>query len=127
MLRNRRPSFLALSVGDDHLVARLDQPLELEDYDRLVVRPAALEELGPVDSDVGGAVEGEVVGQALLDDPAIAALVGAVDDLVDELRLMVFPVMIGGGKRPFPESRQKKTVQADRAPRRSTRASPCIP
>jgi hypothetical protein len=29
-------------------------------------------------------------------------------DLVDELRLMVFPVMIGGGKRPFPESRQKK-------------------
>ena len=30
------------------------------------------------------------------------------DDLVDELRLMVFPVMIGGGKRFFPESRQKK-------------------
>jgi dihydrofolate reductase len=29
-------------------------------------------------------------------------------DLVDELRLMVFPVMIGGGKRPFPESQQKK-------------------
>jgi dihydrofolate reductase len=28
-------------------------------------------------------------------------------DLVDELRLMVFPVMIGGGKRPFPESREK--------------------
>ncbi len=30
------------------------------------------------------------------------------DDLVDELRLMVFPVMIGGGLRPFPESEQKK-------------------
>jgi dihydrofolate reductase len=30
------------------------------------------------------------------------------NDLVDELRLMVFPVMIGGGKRPFPESRQRK-------------------
>jgi dihydrofolate reductase len=30
------------------------------------------------------------------------------NDLVDELRLMVFPVIIGGGKRPFPESRQKK-------------------
>lgn len=30
------------------------------------------------------------------------------NDLVDELRLMVFPVMIGGGKRPFPESQQKK-------------------
>jgi dihydrofolate reductase len=30
------------------------------------------------------------------------------NDLVDELRLMVFPVMIGGGKRPFPESGQRK-------------------
>jgi dihydrofolate reductase len=30
------------------------------------------------------------------------------NDLVDELRLMVFPVMIGGGKRPFPESQRKK-------------------
>jgi dihydrofolate reductase len=33
------------------------------------------------------------------------------NDLVDELRLMVFPVMIGGGKRPFPESRQKKAFK----------------
>jgi dihydrofolate reductase len=30
------------------------------------------------------------------------------NDLVDELRLMVFPVMIGGGLRPFPESEQKR-------------------
>jgi dihydrofolate reductase len=30
------------------------------------------------------------------------------NDLVDELRLMVFPVMIGGGKRPFPEDREKR-------------------
>jgi dihydrofolate reductase len=29
------------------------------------------------------------------------------NDLVDELRLMVFPVMIGGGLRPFPETHQK--------------------
>jgi len=32
-------------------------------------------------------------------------------DLVDELRLMVFPVLVGGGKRIFPESRQKKPLQ----------------
>jgi dihydrofolate reductase len=29
------------------------------------------------------------------------------NELVDELRLMVFPVMIGGGLRPFPEAEQK--------------------
>ena len=33
------------------------------------------------------------------------------NDLVDELRLMVFPVMIGGGKRPFPESGQRKAFR----------------
>jgi dihydrofolate reductase len=32
-------------------------------------------------------------------------------DLVDELRLMVFPVLIGGGKRVFPDSRQKKPLK----------------
>jgi dihydrofolate reductase len=32
-------------------------------------------------------------------------------DLVDELRLMVFPVLIGGGKRIFPDSRQKKVFR----------------
>jgi dihydrofolate reductase len=39
-----------------------------------------------------------------------ATLVHALieQDLVDELRLMVFPVLIGGGKRPFPESGQMK-------------------
>jgi dihydrofolate reductase len=33
------------------------------------------------------------------------------NDLVDELRVMVFPVLVGGGKRVFPESRQKKPLQ----------------
>ena len=32
-------------------------------------------------------------------------------DLVDELRLMVFPVMVGGGLRAFPESRAKKLFE----------------
>jgi dihydrofolate reductase len=32
-------------------------------------------------------------------------------DLVDELRLMVFPVFVGGGKRFFPESLQKKSFR----------------
>jgi dihydrofolate reductase len=33
------------------------------------------------------------------------------NDLVDELRLMVFPVMIGGGKRPFPEALRRKVFK----------------
>ncbi len=42
-----------------------------------------------------------------------ATLVHALleNDLVDELRLMVFPVIVGGGKRPFPESRQRKAFK----------------
>ena len=33
------------------------------------------------------------------------------NELVDELRLMVFPVMIGGGLRPFPEAEQKHSFK----------------
>ena len=46
--------------------------------DQLGVRPAALEVRRAVDPGVGRAVEGEVVGQELLDDAAVAGLVGAV-------------------------------------------------
>jgi dihydrofolate reductase len=42
-----------------------------------------------------------------------ATLVHALieNDLVDELRLMVFPVAIGGGLRVFPDSRQRKSFR----------------
>jgi dihydrofolate reductase len=33
------------------------------------------------------------------------------NDLVDELRLMVFPILIGGGKRVFPDSGEKKPLR----------------
>lgn len=31
-------------------------------------------------------------------------------ELVDELRLMVFPVLVGGGLRPFPDTRRKQRL-----------------
>jgi dihydrofolate reductase len=33
------------------------------------------------------------------------------NDLVDELKLMVFPTIVGGGKRPFPESEKRASFK----------------
>jgi hypothetical protein len=63
-------------VGHEHLVAELDQPLELERLDLLGAWPAALEVPRTVDADVRGALEHEIVTQQRLDQPAVARLVG---------------------------------------------------
>jgi dihydrofolate reductase len=53
----------------------------------------------------------EVDGEILV--PASIQLVRTLleHDLVDELRLMVFPVVLGAGKRFFGETRDKKTLR----------------
>src|SRR5439155_5735948 len=65
-------------VGHEDLVAHLGESLELERRDHLRVRPAALEVRRAVDADIGGAEERVVVGEMLLDEAAVAGLVGAV-------------------------------------------------
>ncbi len=64
-----------------------------------------------LDGDVAEAVAGLKAQQ---DGPILVAgsatLVHSLieNDLVDELRLMVFPVLVGGGKRAFPENLQRR-------------------
>jgi dihydrofolate reductase len=76
----------------------LEDPLQWNNS--TLIRGDVAEEVGKLKEQDGGPIL--VAGSATLVHSLIE------HDLVDELRLMVFPVMIGGGKRPFPESRQKK-------------------
>ncbi len=86
---NAMPKFVVSST--------LEEPLEWNNS--TLIRGEVAEEVGKLKEQGGGPIL--VAGSATLVHSLIEA------DLVDELRLMVFPVMIGGGKRPFPDLRQK--------------------
>ena len=79
----------------------LEEPLEWNNS--TLIQGDLAEEIGKLKEQEGGPIL--VAGSATLVHSLIE------NDLVDELRLMVFPVMIGGGKRPFPESQQKKVFR----------------
>ncbi len=76
----------------------LEDPLEWNNS--TLIKGDIVEEVGKLKEQDGGPIL--VAGSATLVHLLIE------NDLVDELRLMAFPVMIGGGKRPFPDSQQKK-------------------
>ncbi|HUZ21268.1 MAG TPA: dihydrofolate reductase family protein [Acidimicrobiales bacterium] len=78
---------------------------------------AALDELGwnatPLKGDVPAAVtdlEQSGGGPILVAGSATLVRTLLAHGLVDELRLVVFPTMIGGGLRIFPEQRDKITL-----------------
>ena len=79
----------------------LEEPLEWSNS--TVIKGDVAEEVAKLKAQDGGPIL--VAGSATLVHSLIE------NDLVDELRLMVFPVTIGGGKRVFPESRQKKQFE----------------
>ena len=79
----------------------LEEPLDWKNS--TLIRGDVAEEVGKLKKQDGGPIL--VAGSATLVHSLIE------NDLVDELRLMVFPVMIGGGKRPLPESQQKKSFK----------------
>jgi dihydrofolate reductase len=85
-----------------HVVSStLSEPLEWENSSLLS---------GDVAEAVQGLKDGDggpilVAGSCTLVHSLIA------NDLIDELRLMVFPVLVGRGKRLFPDSAEKKPLQ----------------
>jgi hypothetical protein len=71
-------------VGDDHLVARLDQPDELEMLAPASPGPATLEEAVTVELRVRWRGEDEVIAQALLEEAPVAGCkraIGVANDL----------------------------------------------
>jgi len=88
---NSMPKYVVTStLGDDDL--------EWDNSKALAGRVA--EEVGRLKEGDGGPIL--VAGSRTL----VQALFG--EDLIDELRLMVFPVMLGSGDKLFPESAEKK-------------------
>ena len=72
-------------VGDDHLVARLDQPDELEVLSPAGSRPATLEVTVTVELRVRRGGEEEVMAQALLEEAPVASRkrgIGVANDLL---------------------------------------------
>jgi dihydrofolate reductase len=53
----------------------------------------------------------EVDGEITIHGSATLAQSLIENDLVDEIRLMVFPVVLGGGKRLFAETSDKKPMK----------------
>ena len=78
--------------------------LERADWNNsTILRGDVAEEVARLKDEVDGVIL--VAGSALL----VQALVE--NDLVDELRLMVFPVVLGSGKRLFGETSDKKSLR----------------
>jgi dihydrofolate reductase len=72
-----------------------------------ILRGDFAEQMAKLKQDVDGVIL--VAGSAQLAQGLIE------QDLVDELRLMVFPVLLGSGKRLFPESNDMKTLKLKRS------------
>ena len=96
-------------VGDDDLVARLDQPDELEVLAPAGAWPAALEEAVTVELRVRWRGEEEVIAQTLVEEAPIAGCKGRIE-VADDL------LAVGDGRRslmlaPTPPSREEQEPQ----------------